>query len=323
MLVAVNDNPVVGAFDTTVSYMENASPVVLDTNATVVDVDSANMAGGKLTVAITANSELTDRIRIRHAGNAAGPIGISGNTVSYGGVGIGTFVGATTLTVTLNANATPLAVQALLRNVTFHSLSENPSTLTRAVRVTLTDGDDGTSNQPTKMINVLRQPVGTPRNDAFTLTHVAGRVTISRSTNVLSGGAGNDKLNGGTGKDILIGGIGADTLTGGSGENLLLGTGYTGENNVLALIALRSEWTSASSYDNRVAHLLGTLAGGANGSYRLTSATVKEDNVMDTRNGGNGKDWYLRNSIGAIEANRDTVTDADLDSVFTEISSWL
>jgi len=141
--------------------------------------------------------------------------------------------------------------------------------------------------------------------------------------NVLAGGAGNDNLNGGTGKDILLGGIGVDTLTGGSGEDLMLGARYTSETNSAALIALRSEWTSASSYGDRVAHLLGTLAGGANGNSKLTSATVKEDNAKDTLKGNAGKDWYLRNCLGAIVANRDAVTDVDLDSVFTEISSWL
>ena len=141
--------------------------------------------------------------------------------------------------------------------------------------------------------------------------------------NVLAGGAGNDSLNGGTGKDILIGGLGADILTGGSGENLLLGARYTSEINATALIALGSEWTSASSYASRMAHLRGTLAGGANGSYKLTSATVKEDSAKDTLKGNAGKDWYLRNGLGATVANRDAVTDVDLDSVFTEISSWL
>jgi Ca2+-binding RTX toxin-like protein len=162
--------------------------------------------------------------------------------------------------------------------------------------------------------NTIENVIGGSLGDTLTGNAIA---------NVLTGGAGNDKLNGGTGKDILIGGIGADVLTGGSGENLLFGARYTSETNATALIALRSEWTSASSYENRVAHLLGTLAGGANGNYKLTSTAVKEDSMKDTLTGGTGKDWYLRNNVGATVANRDTVTDTDLDSVFTEMSSWL
>ena len=87
-------------------------------------------------------------------GNAAGQIGVSGTTVRFGGVSIGTFTGTTSFLITLNANATPAAVQALLRNITFTSLSENPSVLNRTVKVMLTDGDGGTSNLPTKIVSV-------------------------------------------------------------------------------------------------------------------------------------------------------------------------
>lgn len=69
--------------------------------------------------------------------------------------------------------------------------------------------------------------------------------------------------------------------------------------------------------------MLGIQPGGANGSFTLTSTTVKEDASKDSLKGGTGQDWYLRNSLGVTVADRDSVTDADLDSVFTEISSWL
>ena len=153
-VVARNDAPVIGAFDTQVTYTENAAPILLDANATVADADSANFAGGKLSVWISANGQSTDRLGIRHVGNAAGQIGVSGTTVRFGGVSIGTFTGTTSFLITLNANATPAAVQALLRNITFTSLSENPSVLNRTVKVMLTDGDGGTSNLPTKIVSV-------------------------------------------------------------------------------------------------------------------------------------------------------------------------
>ncbi len=141
--------------------------------------------------------------------------------------------------------------------------------------------------------------------------------------NVLTGGAGNDTLVGGAGKNILIGGTGTDSLTGGTTEDLLLGAQYSNEANSAALISLLNEWTSASSYATRQAHLLGTLTGGLNGTLVLSSTTVTEDDEKDTLTGGSGKDWYLRNSLGATLANRDTITDTDIDSVFTEIDTWL
>jgi hypothetical protein len=168
-VAAVNDAPVIGAFDTTVTYVENALPLLIDSNATVIDVDSANFAGGRLTVAVSANSQTTDRIGIKHVGNLAGQIGVSGSTVSYAGVPIGTFVGTTSLVVTLNDKATPLAVQALLRSITFSSLSENPSVLDRTIKVTLTDGDGGTSNLPTKTVKVTGAPAAR-RGIQFTRT---------------------------------------------------------------------------------------------------------------------------------------------------------
>jgi hypothetical protein len=151
-VVAVNDAPVIGCVTGFVNYTENGAPALIAATATVVDTDSIDLATGKLTVAITGNSQTTDRIGIKHVGNLAGQIGVSGTTVSYGGVAIGTFAGTTSLVVTLNDKATPAAVQALLRSVTFSSLSENPSVLDRTIKVTLTDGDGGTSNLPTKLV---------------------------------------------------------------------------------------------------------------------------------------------------------------------------
>lgn len=148
-------------------------------------------------------------------------------------------------------------------------------------------------------------------------------LTGADGNDVLSGVSGNDILAGEDGRNILIGGAGLDTLTGGSSEDLLLGARYESEGDDTALTALLSEWMSFESFENRMAHLLGTLPGGANGSYILNSTTVKEDAAKDTLVGGSGKDWYLRNNQGAVVSKRDVVSDSNLDSVFTEISAWL
>jgi hypothetical protein len=150
----VNDAPVISAFDTAVTYIEKTPGIILDTNVTVADVDSANFAGGRLTATVSSGLQSTDRIGIRHQGTAAGQIGVDGTTVKYGNVPIGTFSGTTSLIVTLNDKATAAAVQALLRSIWFYSTSSNPSVTARKVRVSLTDGDGGTSNQPEKTVNV-------------------------------------------------------------------------------------------------------------------------------------------------------------------------
>ncbi len=154
---AVNQAPVLTLNGGVVSYTENAAPTVLASAATVTDGDSTNFDTGTLTVAFGANGTADDRLAIRNEGTGTGQIGVSGSNVTFGGTTIGTFTGGsgtTALVVTLNANATPAAAQALVRNVTFENVSENPSTANRRVDFTLTDGDGGTSNTVSRTITV-------------------------------------------------------------------------------------------------------------------------------------------------------------------------
>ena len=149
-------------------------------------------------------------------------------------------------------------------------------------------------------------------------------LTGNALANVLVGGAGNDTLMGAAGNNILIGGAGTDTLRGGANDDLIIAGSYVNETIASSLVLLRNEWTSGTVFDTKVAHLQGTLPGGANGSSTfLNSTTVQEDGVADSLEGSSGHDWYFLNEDGAIALNRDSVVDADIDSLFTEISSWL
>lgn len=170
--------PVVNGFDGTISFTENSNAVILDPDTTVTDVDSADFNTGALTVSLINNGEANDRLEVVNQGSAAGQIGVVGTDITYGGTVIGVMqggVGLTDLVVVLNSDSTAAAVQALIRNVTFRNVSEAPSTASRTVRVTLTDGDGGTSNSATKTINV------TAINDV----PVALASSISTSINVV------------------------------------------------------------------------------------------------------------------------------------------
>ena len=146
-----NDGPSmalgVGGAEANVVIVENASPAAIAPNAIVNDVDSPDFSGGTLTVQFIGNGTAADRLSVLNLGNGAGQIGVAGNVVSYGGVAIGTFTGGTggsnPLVVTLNSAASLAAVQALTRAVAFGNVSESPSTATRTLRFTLTDGDGG------------------------------------------------------------------------------------------------------------------------------------------------------------------------------------
>jgi hypothetical protein len=157
-----------------VNYTAGQPPVVLSPSATVTDPDSANFDTGTLTVSLTANGTVDDRLGIQDQGTGPGQIGVSGTTVTYGGTAIGTFaggVGLTPLVVTLNANATPAATQALAENLTFNDVAASPVTGSRTVQVVLTDGGGGTSTPATTTVNVSAadQPPTVTTNTGLTV----------------------------------------------------------------------------------------------------------------------------------------------------------
>ena len=125
---------------------------MIDATATVTDSDSSNFNGGSLTVEFISISSLADVLGIRNVGTGSGEIGVSGTDVTYGGVIIGTLAGGSygiSLTVSLNGNATPAAVQELVRNATFSSAATDAETRARYLQFTVLDDAGGnTSNQP-------------------------------------------------------------------------------------------------------------------------------------------------------------------------------
>ena len=134
------------------AYSEGDGAVVIEQggNATVSDVDSADFNTGILTVSISDGVvPAEDVLSIRNQGTGAGQIGVSGANVTYQGVTIGTFTGGsngTNLVITFNASATPTAVTALVKNITYQDIdTNNPTPGTCTVRFVLTDGDGGTS----------------------------------------------------------------------------------------------------------------------------------------------------------------------------------
>ncbi|WP_338416332.1 cadherin domain-containing protein, partial [uncultured Sphaerotilus sp.] len=157
--VTASAAPVLSFLSGPLDYSENAGPVVVAPGATVTDADSSNFAGGRLVVEFLANADATDRIGLRDQGTGAGQIGLSGNSVTYGGVVIGTASGgtdgATPLVVDLNAAATQAATQALLRNITYENVSDQPSGAVRTVAGHLEDGGGGTSNTASGTVRVI------------------------------------------------------------------------------------------------------------------------------------------------------------------------
>jgi len=166
----------------TLRFTEGASAAVIDQGiaATVTDTDSANFDTGTLTVSITSNRNSgEDVLDIRNEGSGAGQISVA-SYVSYEGTQIARFTGGTgtsNLVITFNNAATPAAVQALVRAITYLNTDTiDPSTAARTVRFVLTDGDGGTSINTDTTVNVIAV------NDAPAITSNGGGDSASIST---------------------------------------------------------------------------------------------------------------------------------------------
>lgn len=128
----------------------------IEGQASLSDVDATTYDNGSLTVSFLANGNTADRLEIRNAGTGLGLISVSGATVSYEGNVIGSYTGGLNLTplvVSLNTNSTLPAVQQLIRSITFGTVTNGASLLTRTVAVVLDDGV-GSSVGATKNIRV-------------------------------------------------------------------------------------------------------------------------------------------------------------------------
>lgn len=198
-------------------------PVILDSAATVTDVDSADFDGGVLNAIIpqAANCNDADRISVNDQGVGADQISVSGTDVSFGdpAVLIGTIAtefDCTTadplLSVTLTANATLPAVQALLQNLIF-STGDDTSTDPRTVEVIVGDGDGGTSNTVSRQVTLDEAPRLTSSSPADTATGVAldSTITLTFSESVAFSGTGTTVDCGGN-VSFTVGGSGTDSI---------------------------------------------------------------------------------------------------------------
>jgi Ca2+-binding RTX toxin-like protein len=134
----VVERAALAGFDPEVTFGENAvnaAPQLLD--AAVVFTIADSLAGGHLVV---TGLLAEDRVSVLGEGDGAGQIGVSGATISYGGLAFGTASGGdgSAFTVTFNANVTGAAVDALIQRLAYSNASETP-TATRNLTLDVVD----------------------------------------------------------------------------------------------------------------------------------------------------------------------------------------
>ena len=142
--------PFITLSDRALAYTVRGQKSVIDADLTLADADTSDFNGGSLTVEFVTRSFDGDQIGLQDLGTAPGEIGVSGQTVSYGGTPFGTFTGGASLAVTLSANARLEAVEALLRSVTFCTTGgvARSGSSVRYIRFGLEDDAGNLSNLP-------------------------------------------------------------------------------------------------------------------------------------------------------------------------------
>jgi hypothetical protein len=193
----VNDAPTINDLaGDALDYDEGDGTVVIDQTpaASVTDPDSTDFDTGTLTVTIASGGDnAEDQLSIRHQGTGIGEIGVNfSNVISYEGTVIGTFTGGSggaPLVITLDSDANPTSVGALLRNITYENTdTDSPTTGDRTVRFVLSDGDGGVSANAdvTVTVNAVNDPptvsgtvTTTSLNDNAGATSIFNNVSVA------------------------------------------------------------------------------------------------------------------------------------------------
>jgi hypothetical protein len=100
------------------------------------------------------------------------------------------------------------------------------------------------------------------------------------------------------GRDILIGGRNPDRINGGDDQDILIGGLTIHDADDAALLAIRAEWISRRTYEERVANLRNevnpTFDDRLNGEYFLrTNIEVIDDGGGNALSGELERDWFF------------------------------
>ena len=157
-VTAANDPPVISFGQGDITHTEGNSTSTIDGAVSVADIDSADFAGGTLTVTVSGG-DVSDQLVVQHQGTGIGQVSVSGFNLYYdsglGSVQVGTWSGGSgsPLVITFTSVATAAEVTAVANAIGFQNFSSDPSPADRLVQFQLTDGDGGTSALASKSIH--------------------------------------------------------------------------------------------------------------------------------------------------------------------------
>lgn len=152
---------------TSTLFVARKPAVKVEASATLDAGARVDLGGGRLVVSIPTNGTSGDVLSVYSATNSELGISLAGTNVLWGDLLMATLTRGDAviapLTFDFTTNATPSAVQALVREISF--LTTNASTLPRTLRFVLTDGFGSPATAANKTIVINKAPpVGTVAN---------------------------------------------------------------------------------------------------------------------------------------------------------------
>jgi hypothetical protein len=169
-ITPVNDPPMIMFNTSPVSYSENASPISIDPESSITDIDTSCFQNGYMLVQLNQNATDNDLLSIL----SSGAIAITNNTISYNDSVVAAYTSSSNhqmLTITLNSSCTEDALTELLQHVYYQNISENPSDLERQVLVKVNDGEASYSTHQTiQVIGINDIPVEFSMNGASAIS---------------------------------------------------------------------------------------------------------------------------------------------------------
>ncbi len=305
-----NAVPVIDLVETDpIVYTPGSGPVLVSENATVTDPDSANYNGGNLDIRYTSGGTSNDRLGISPQGDGSEQINVSGSTVSYEGNAFGIFgggVGTTQLIITLNTtHATRLAVQALIRRVTYENVSDTPVQQTRTVRFRLTDEASQVSSDKTRDIQ-LAQPKANFSAATYSVAENVGNavITVNLSSNAQNTSTIDYTTSDGTAT------AGSDyTSTGGT---LTFNTGESSKTFSIPIIK-DSEMEDAETINLTLSNPTGTLELGSQTTAVVTIIGNRAP-VSSSQNLSTDEDYSLTISLTASDPDGDKISSYSITS---------
>lgn len=137
-------------------YSEDQAPIFVDQNA-VLESGEASFDGGSLTVDFSVGGTTNDVLSIRSVGSGIGEVDLDGSDVRFEGTVVGSFTGGTNndpLVIVFNSSSQYMSVQAIMRNILYENVSQNPDTAQRVVRMVVSNSDGDDSPSASRSINV-------------------------------------------------------------------------------------------------------------------------------------------------------------------------